>query len=269
MAVGHNVLTVGSYNTRQEWLTLDGNSAHYEGDGFRPGYVSDFSSFGTLADGRNLPHVCAPGAAIVSSISNPYLTYLTDALAEQNGVTLTDEMRTQYYEYLNSARATDASGKAYYWKQEVGTSMSTPFVAGNIALWLEADPTLTVADVLEIINATAVRDAQVAEGDPVQWGAGKFDALAGLKEVVRRSGVGTVTTDGTNDRLTVTATAPGLLNVFVGNAASVDASLVSMSGATVLSASAQGDELDLDTSAVAPGVYLLRANGHTQKVVVK
>lgn len=93
MAVGHNVLTVGSYNTRQEWLTLDGNSAHYEGDGFRPGYVSDFSSFGTLADGRNLPHVCAPGAAIVSSISNPYLTYLTDALAEQNGVTLTDETR--------------------------------------------------------------------------------------------------------------------------------------------------------------------------------
>lgn len=269
MAVGHNVLTVGSYNTRQEWLTLDGNSAHYEGDGFRPGYVSDFSSFGTLADGRNLPHVCAPGAAIVSSISNPYLTYLTDALAEQNGVTLTDEMRTQYYEYLNSARATDASGKAYYWKQEVGTSMSTPFVAGNIALWLEADPTLTVADVLEIINATAVRDAQVAEGDPVQWGAGKFDALAGLKEVVRRSGVGTVTTDGTNDRLTVTATAPGRLNVFVGNAASVEATLTALSGATVLSASAQGDELDLDTSAVAPGVYLLRANGHTQKVVVK
>ena len=147
--------------------------------------------------------------------------------------------------------------------------MCSGFGAGIIALRLEADHTLTVADVLEIINATAVRDAQVAEGDPVQWGAGKFDALAGLKEVVRRSGIGSVSAVTNNDRLTVTATAPGRRIVFVGNAASVEATLTALSGATVLSASAQGDEIDLDTSALAPGVYLLRANGHTQKVEVK
>lgn len=269
MAVGHNVVVVGSYSTRQEWLTLDGNSAHYEGDGFRPGYVNDFSSFGTLPDGRNLPHVCAPGSAIVSAISNPYLEYVTDVLAAQAGVKLTDEMRTEYYEYLNSARAIGADGKAYYWKQEVGTSMSTPFVAGNIALWLEADPTLTVDKVREIISSTSVRDAQVAEGDPVQWGAGKFNALEGLKEVVRQSGIGSVASDSRNNRLVVTPSGANRFNVFVGDASAVEVAIVSLSGATVLSAASAGDEIDIDASSLAPGIYLLSANGHTEKVVVK
>lgn len=269
MAVGHNIISVGSYNTRQEWYTLDGARPSYPGDGFRPGYVSDFSSFGTLADGRNLPHVCAPGAAIISSISTPYLEYVTDQLAAQNGVKLTEEMRREYYEYLNSARATDANGKAHYWKQEVGTSMSTPFVAGNIALWLEADPTLTVQDVKDIIARTAVRDEYVEAGDPVQWGAGKFNALAGLKEVIRNSGIGSVGADGRNDRLMVTMAGDNVFNVFVGEATSVDATLTSMSGACMLRASSAGDELTLDASSLPAGIYVLSANGHSQKVAVK
>lgn len=269
MAVGHNIITVGSYNTRQEWYTLDGSKPHYEGDGFRPGYVSHFSSFGTLADGRNLPLVCAPGSAIISSMSLPYLTYLTDQLASQNGVTLTDEMRQEYYNYLCSARAKDASGKIHYWKQEVGTSMSTPFVAGNIALWLEADPTLTVEEVQDIIARTAVRDEYVEAGDPVQWGAGKFNALAGLKEVIRQAGIGSVDADRTNDRLMVTATGANRFNVFVGGAESVDVALTSMSGARMLTASAAGDELTVDASSLPAGIYVLTANGHSRKVTVK
>lgn len=269
MAVGHNIISVGSYNTRQEWYTLDGARPSYPGDGFRPGYVSDFSSFGTLADGRNLPLVCAPGAAIISSISTPYLEYVTDQLAAQNGVKLTEEMRREYYEYLNSARATGADGKTHYWKQEVGTSMSTPLVAGNIALWLEADPTLTVHEVKDIIARTAVRDEYVEAGDPVQWGAGKFNALAGLKEVIRNSGIESVGADGRNDRLMVTMAGENVFNVFVGEAVSVEASLTSMSGACVLRASSAGDELTLDASSLPAGIYVLSANGHSQKVAVK
>lgn len=68
MAVGHNVIVVGSYNTRNTWTCLDGGTSSYDGDGFLPGNITGFSSFGTLPDGRNLPTVCAPGAAIISSI---------------------------------------------------------------------------------------------------------------------------------------------------------------------------------------------------------
>ena len=64
--------------------------------------------------------------------------------------------------------------------------MSCPLVAGAIATWLEADPTLKFADVLDIIQTTAIRDEYVREGNAAQWGAGKFDAYAGLKEVLRR-----------------------------------------------------------------------------------
>ena len=269
MAVGHNIISVGSYNTRQEWYTLDGAKPSYPGDGFRPGYASDFSSFGTLADGRNLPDVCAPGSAIISSMSTPYLEYVVEQLAAQNNVKLTEEMKREYYEYLNSARATDGSGKTHYWKQEVGTSMSTPFVAGNIALWLEADPTLTVHEAKEIIARTAVRDEYVEAGDQVQWGAGKFNALAGLKEVIRQAGINGVGVDGRNDRLMVTPAGKNIFNVFVGEAAFVEVTLTSMSGSRVLTASAPGDELTLDASALPAGIYVLSANGHSQKVTIR
>ena len=37
---------------------------------------------------------------------------------------------------------------------ESGTSMSTPVVTGIIALWLQADPTLTPAKIKEVLAAT-------------------------------------------------------------------------------------------------------------------
>lgn len=263
MAVGHNVIVVGSYNTRNVWGTLDGNGWEYEGAGFRTGHISGFSSFGTLADGRNLPTVCAPGAAIMSAISNPYLDYATDGYD--------DATAKAYKEYLCSARAT-VDGKTYYWKQEVGTSMSTPFVAGSIALWLEADPTLTVDDVKEIIAQTAVRDEAVLSEDPVRWGLGKFNALEGLKEVIRRAsaGVETVTVDGHNSRLMLTRNGQRSFNVFFGEAASLDIRVYSVSGALVFSAASGSDETDIDLSALPAGVYVLNVNGsENRKILLK
>lgn len=263
MAVAPNIIAVGSYNTRQQWHTLDGNLSGYPGEGFVPGFVSGFSSFGTLADGRNLPHVCAPGAAIMSSISNPYLQKFTD------DAKVTPEEAEQWRNYLNSARAT-VDGKTYYWKQEVGTSMASPYVAGSIALWLEADPTLTTADVQQIIAATATVDEQVLAGDPVQWGAGKFNALAGLKEVIRRNPAGGLTLPSTtNNRLMVTPEGPRALRVFVGDAPSLSLSVTSLTGATLLTSTTPGDETLLDLSSLPAGLYILTANGHSQKITLR
>lgn len=263
MAVGHNVIVVGSYNTRNVWGTLDGQSWSYEGAGFLPGHISGFSSFGTLADGRNLPTVCAPGAAIMSAMSNPYLDYATDGYDQATA--------TAYKEYLSTARAT-VDGKTYYWKQEVGTSMSTPFVAGCIALWLEADPTLTVDDVKDIIEKTAVRDEAVNAEDPVRWGYGKFNALQGLKEVIRRAdnGVETVVADGHNSRLIVTPTGSKCFNIFMGEASALNVRVFSASGVLTLTQSANGDETDINLSHLQPGVYILNVNGtETRKILIQ
>jgi len=265
MAVAHNLIVVGSYNTRDKFNTLDGDEASYVGDGYAPGVVSAFSSFGTLADGRNLPTVCAPGSAIISSMSTPYLENVT---AQYD-----DYTAESYKNYLCSARATDASGKKYYWKQEIGTSMSCPFVAGSIALWLEADPTLTVDNVRDIITSTATVDDDVRSGNPVRWGAGKFNALEGLKEVIRRSssGIGDVAVDSRNNRIIVREAARNQFEVFCGDGSgdiSVDA--YSISGAHVAKVGASGDQVVLDAASWPCGVYVIAVNGrHTAKICVK
>ncbi|MDE6108863.1 MAG: S8 family serine peptidase, partial [Muribaculaceae bacterium] len=265
MAVAHNVIVVGSYNTRDKYTSLDGWESTYVGDGFTPGGISGFSSFGTLADGRNLPTVCAPGSAIMSAMSTPYLDAATASYS--------DAEKQSYCDYLNSARVTDAAGRTHYWKQEIGTSMSCPFVAGSIALWLEADPTLTVDRVREIIQSTATVDDDVLAADPVRWGAGKFNALEGLKEVIRTAdaGIGDVMQDNTNDRLIVTESGRNVFDVFCGDGSgSISLRAFSLAGTAVASLSADADQLTLDASAWAPGVYVVNVNGrHSTKICVK
>lgn len=258
MACGGNVLVVGSYNTKQYWVSLDGKGYGYPYDSFTDGKISSFSSYGTLVDGRNLPHICAPGSAVISSISTPYCEYyqssLTDAAVQ--------------------GKMTEESGRVNYWAQSIGTSMATPAVTGAIATWLEADPTLTFDEVKEIAELTAVKDSYVTEftGDPVQWGAGKFDAYAGLKEVLRRANNSSAIQDISvkADRLLVTAAGMNSYNIFLGGADKLDVTIFNLQGQPVLKQNVTGDETNIDASALSAGVYVLNVNGvHSQRILVK
>lgn len=243
VACGNNYVVVGSYNTRDDWASLDGGIYGYQ-NSFPSGTISSFSSYGTLYDGRTKPTVCAPGATIISS-SNEY--------------------------YLTAARATDAerqavvegNGRKYSWHQSVGTSMSTPLVTGSIALWMEADPTLRYNDVLDIIKTTAVRDEAVdSHVTPVQWGAGKFDAYAGLKEVLRRAaaGIGNVSAAGA-ERLTVASAGDRRFTATLNGSDDFTARLYTAAGALAGSYRSQGGEASIDANGLAAGVYLLKAEG--------
>lgn len=155
------ILTVGSYTTRAEYsvLGVDGVQKLDE----TVGALSSFSSCGPTADGRMKPAVCAPGCYISSAVSShdasgtikPYMTF------DEYG-------RTMIYGYMQ------------------GTSMSSPLVAGVVATWLEAYPGLTPEELAEVIGKTARTDSftgDLPEGDN-DWGHGKIDAYAGLKECV-------------------------------------------------------------------------------------
>ncbi len=250
MACAHNVLVVGAYNTRNTFTSLDGKS--YSNGSYPAGEITNFSSYGTLSDGRNLPHVCAPGAQIVSSGSTPYLE-------------LMEAPESAYQARLEEADRNN------YWHVEKGTSMSTPAVAGSIALWLEANPYLTIDDVKKIATETATVDSYVSNftGDPVQWGAGKFNAYEGLKEAIRlAAGIDNVIAD--NDRLLVKTIGDRHYNIFLGETDVMDVTFYNVAGQAVLSASAQGDEIDVDASSLPAGVYVMSVNGrHNRQILVK
>lgn len=252
LACAENVIVVGSYNTRNNWTCLDGGRSRYEGDSFIVDNISGFSSYGTLLDGRQLPTVCGPGAAIISSISWPFAK----------------QMDEKSINYSCSARL-DEEGRTNLWKQEVGTSMSTPYVSGGIALWLEANPELTVDDVKEIIAKTAIVDDGVKAGDPKRWGAGKFNVLGGLKEAIRmyQSGIQDVSVD--NDRLILTADGENRYNIFLGTASALDIRVYGMDGREVYTLTADGDEANVDFNGLGQGVYLLKVNDKTRKISVR
>ena len=66
--------------------------------------------------------------------------------------------------------------------------MAAPTVAGTIALWLEANPKLTPAEVKDIVCRSARTDA-FTEAKPAQFGHGMIDAKRGL-EMVLNAGTG-------------------------------------------------------------------------------
>ena len=129
----------------------------------------------------------APGASVVSSFSS----YWEDKII-------------YYYtsrRYLDSPMmfvvTPEGDDRPYYWIHSVGTSQSSPVVAGIIALWMEACPTLTVNEIRSILQRTSRFDEACmrAPGGLVQAGFGKIDALAGLLEVLSMAGIEELPTD--------------------------------------------------------------------------
>lgn len=247
VACGHNYVVVGSYNTRDDWASLDGGIYGYQNN-FPSGKISAFTSYGTLIDGRQLPTVCAPGAAIISSTNEYYMDAYHATDAERQADITSGERR-------------------HSWFQSVGTSMSTPLVTGTIALWMEADPTLKYSDVLDIIRTTAVRDEDVTSHTiPTQWGAGKFDAYAGLKEVLRRASAGISEVSAEADHRLVVATAGD--RRFAATLAGCDnfsVSLYDAAGRVCGTWRAQNGEATVDASALPCGIYFLKADGSAAK----
>jgi hypothetical protein len=69
-----------------------------------------------------------------------------------------------------------------------GTSMACPTVSGIIALWLEANPKLTLADVKDVLANSCDNDEFTAK-NPIRWGYGKINAKKGLDYIQQGTGI--------------------------------------------------------------------------------
>lgn len=244
MVCGENIISVGAYVTRSESGCLDGTSSaifnyFYPAE---PGYPAYFSSYAIMPDGTSYPTVSAPGNEVVSSYSRYYTAGLPQASLDKF-----------------VASVTDSDGSLHYWDSECGTSAATPVVAGAVATWLEADPTLTTADVLDIIRKTAVTDDYIRYTDkPVRFGCGKFDALAGLNEVLSRSAA----TDGIladSDRFILTCEDRVYRAVTYGSLRS-EVTVYDLAGRAVKTSTSDSESVEADLSALNAGVYIIRCS---------
>lgn len=128
------------------------------------GSLAFYSSIGPTFDERIKPDVVAPGSNVLSSYSSFYEEKHPDA----TDVVVSDVARFEY------------KGRTYSWNNNAGTSMSSPVVGGAIALWLEANPSLTRKDVMEIIRKTSTPLDEEHAIPNNYWGYGEIDVYKGL-----------------------------------------------------------------------------------------
>lgn len=137
-----NAITVASYMGRASWYS--GTSGYFT---LTPQEsISSFSSQGPRVDGVQKPDIAGSGQNVISSRSSNSAPAATDIIAGTN----------------------------YYVKNQ-GTSMSSPGVAGAVGLLLQANPSLTAAQVKTRLTANARMDGATGTVPNMRWGYGKLD----------------------------------------------------------------------------------------------
>lgn len=155
-----SVITVGALNTRREFTNVNGDTTTSWLADSDEGTIGFFSSQGPTLDGLLKPDVVAPGVNIHSSANSHY---------------------ESDYDELMVAKSTFKE-REYPWIALCGTSQATPCVAGIIALWLQANPTLSPDDVKRIIRETS---HPLGDGIPNNtYGYGLIDAYAGILNIL-------------------------------------------------------------------------------------
>ena len=174
LATTDSVISVGSYNSRQTVPLRDGTT--YFRHSSKPSEISYYSSYGPDENGIDRPDVCAPGSVVVSS-ANRFDTEAPNLMYWQPSA------------FVN--------GVEYPYCPDLGTSMSAPVVTGAIALWMQANPDLSTADVRKVLKNSSYKDSEVINGDKRRWGSGKLDVYAGMQFVLSNGELrGDVNNDG-------------------------------------------------------------------------
>ncbi len=242
-----SVICVGATSYRTTMTNQQGTVRIY--DQGTDGQRAPYSSVGPTFDERIKPDVMAPGTNIISSLNSFYL--------ENNPTAHHSVWSVDPFQFQN---------RTYAWDYNAGTSMSTPAVAGAIALWLQAKPDLTPDEIKDIFNKTCSRYDASLDYPNNYYGYGQVDVYRGLLEVLKLTSVKELSqyqpskvqimpVDGRKVRFSFVDTTDRRFIVKV----------FSVSGSLLLSmeCSSSSSSYDVDLSHLPQGVYAVQINGNT------
>ena len=195
-AVADSIISAGGFIARNRYFSYFRNSMVVD-NSLTIGDIYASSSYqveGYGPTGEALPTICAPAVNVVAAGS-----------------------RYSYFAnyHVNTVMKTD---DGCYWGVMTGTSMAAPTVAGIIALWLQANPNLSVAEVKDIIAQTAIKDRFTMGSNAVNFGSnGKINALAGLELVLERMETPILIGDVNGDGLLSVNDLTTLIDYLLGN----------------------------------------------------
>ena len=214
---------------------------------FTGGAICSFSSIGPTIDGRDKPDISAPGYEVCSAL-NSYAD-----------------------ESVSSIQSIEYNGRTYKFGKLSGTSMSSPFTTGVVALLLQANPTLTPEEVKRCLIYTATHDEFTEASGMTRFGHGKVNAYqailgalyhAGTQEFVSESNQFTVFPNPASDVIFISTP---------NSTGKAEATLYDLSGRLLQRNILHQGVTQLDLNNCPNGCYILRiTNGdfvQTEKII--
>ena len=237
ICVGATGYRTGFVNHEGGWYTFDMGT-----NGQRSGY----SSVGPTLDGRTKPDVMAPGTNVISSYSSYYLEHALEGQPTPSCV-----------------KAFPWRGRTYLWAADSGTSMSSPVVAGAIALWLEACPTLTPQQAMDVLAHTCRHYDSGLDYPNNLYGHGEIDVYRGLLYLLGIEGIEGITAQQPQ-RISLTLHEGRVTLRFAEGDRKPDSLRLYDSGGRLVETLGvpEGNEVEVPLPQVAPGVYVLQIDGH-------
>ena len=168
LTAGDKTYGIGAPACSYSCMTVAAYAAEFVVNGsLYGGQFASFSSVGPLINNTLKPDISGPGVSVASSISS---------YTDNNFSQITSVM---------------FNGRTYPFARFSGTSMSSPVVAGVVALILEANPYLSPQQIKDIIKQTARLDQYTVPSPPhsTKWGWGKINAHAAIVLALNTTGV--------------------------------------------------------------------------------
>lgn len=247
-----NVISVGAYNTREKAEYIDGSSYDYSSFIGKIGDISNFSSCGPTLDGRQKPDVAAPGAEIYSTaVEDGYGSF--DAKSQ-------------------ATKKVDYNGKTYYYFSNQGTSMSSPLVAGVVALWLQENPNMAPDDVRTLIEKSSRCDEGTGELPNYRFGYGKIDAMQGLRILANTTGIKDIRSLQQLFKIAIDRDSKNVTVYYDDNIGKANVEVFNSVGQKVHGATIASSGSTIDLSTLGKGVFIIKLHvgnaNHSVKITL-